>query len=341
MESEAGLIARYLSGECTPSERATVEQRIANDRPFAEEVELLRAAWAPQPEAAYDASKLWDRVAADTVNAPHIERTLPKPHLVRAAPARAAWLKYGIAAALVLAVGGAGALVALRPKPVQQAAAPAPMREVATRRAQRAEVYLSDGTRVVVGVASKLRFASTFGSTRDVYLEGQAYFDVAHDARPFTVHTPSGVARDIGTKFGVTAYGDDRRHKLEVVVEEGIVALRATETATDSVLLRANELGRVLHTGRIVSARGVDAKSRLAWTVGRLEFRNVLLKDAIPQIARWYDIELRTDSVLASFPITLTLTGERFDEATNVLTRALDARMTRRGNTYVLQQAGR
>src|SRR5213080_3916464 len=88
------------------------------------------------------------------------------------------------------------------------AQAPA-MREYATPRGRRAVLRLLDGTEITLNADSKLRAPVTFAARqRDVYLEGEAYFSVVHNAaRPFVVHTGSGAIRDIGTRFGVHAYG--------------------------------------------------------------------------------------------------------------------------------------
>ncbi len=338
---DAALLARYLSGECTSAERVQIEHRISADASYASEVEQLRAIWARKSAERYDPSALWTRVAASTVEKDQAPvKRVSRPGLRHATLTPSIpWRRVvPLAAALVLAVG---TLIWQRyePAPVSGPNQTIQQREVATRRAQRAEVYLSDGTRVVLGVASKIRFASPFGATRDVWLEGEAYFDVVHDeTRPFAVHTARGIARDIGTRFAVRAYPDDRAKDLEVVVEEGIVAL-GRDLHGDSVVLGASDVGRVTAKGKIETLRGVDVSGLLSWTDGKLEFRNTPLRDALPVLSRWYDVNLRAgDSTLAGYPITLSLTSERFSDAIEVITRALSARVERRGNEYILNQ---
>src|SRR5204863_7767682 len=87
-------------------------------------------------------------------------------------------------------------------------AAAGPVHEIATRRGQPATLRLPDGTRVDLGVASAIRYAPAYGGReRDVYLEGEAYFEVAPDPKtPFTVYAANAITRDRGTKFGVSAY---------------------------------------------------------------------------------------------------------------------------------------
>jgi len=72
------------------------------------------------------------------------------------------------------------------------------------------KVELSDGTIVHLNAFSRLRFPFSFdGKTREVYLEGEAYFDVATRAdQPFIVHTAATSVKVLGTSFNVNAYAD-------------------------------------------------------------------------------------------------------------------------------------
>src|SRR5437879_1594748 len=76
---------------------------------------------------------------------------------------------------------------------------------------------------------SRVRVPVAFGAReRDVYLEGEAYFSVVHDAaRSVVVHTTRSKVSDLGTKFGVHAYGDAPSERVAVV--EGAVALAIPE----------------------------------------------------------------------------------------------------------------
>ena len=84
--------------------------------------------------------------------------------------------------------------------------------ELVVPKGKRAHLQLSDGTRVWINSASVLRFPSAFGDTRDVFVEGEAYFEVAKDAnRPFIVHTDHFATRVLGTSFDVTTAPRGRR----------------------------------------------------------------------------------------------------------------------------------
>ena len=209
-----------------------------------------------------------------------------------------------------------------------------PLREFATRRGQRATLRLADGTRVELGVASAIRYASTFGRrARDVYLEGEAYFEVAPDPKkPFTVYAANAITRDRGTKFGVSAYPGASH--VEVVVVEGSVDLSGR-------VLGAADLGRLDRGGRVRVEHGVDPAARLGWRIGRLVFRNTPLREALPELGRWYDADLRLgDSALGDYPLTASWRGEPLDRVLDLITAALHIRVARRGSTILLYQGG-
>jgi ferric-dicitrate binding protein FerR (iron transport regulator) len=69
-------------------------------------------------------------------------------------------------------------------------------------------INLPDGSKVVLNANSKLEYPPGFSNnTREVYLDGEAYFDIAHDpGKPFIVHTGSISTRVLGTAFNINAY---------------------------------------------------------------------------------------------------------------------------------------
>jgi len=134
----------------------------------------------------------------------------------------------------------------------------------------RSEVPLADGTKIELNTDTRLR-AEVNANSRTVWLEnGEAYFDVAHDAtRPFVVH---GGTRDItvlGTKFSVRREGD----RVEVVVVEGRVRVDDLSASPDSTM--------VITRGDIAVSQGVVLKvthseehavDELSWRRGMLTF---------------------------------------------------------------------
>jgi transmembrane sensor len=155
-----------------------------------------------------------------------------------------------------------------------------------------------------------VRVAADFGaSRRDVYLDGEGYFEVVHDeTRPFTVYAGNTSVRDIGTAFSVRSYAADSA--VQVVVREGEVAVAGVGR------LRAGDIGRVSITGEVSVRRAVDVEPHLAWTSGRLTYTDAPLADVLADLRRWYgaDVEL-ADTAIMHLPFTGTLADTAPDEA--------------------------
>lgn len=315
---------RYLAGECTAEERERVERWMEAVPSNRRRVELLAGVISSDPVT--PRAEVWES----------IERQLDAPRKsfsIGAQPARSSLAKV---AGLLLVVGGgawAGRAI-LSPEP--EAASPAAaMRVVTTPPGQRASFRLPDGTSVMLGVASTLRHPAAFGAgRREVELAGEAYFEVVHDEnRTFAVRAGDILAEDLGTEFVVRAYREDSH--AQVVVREGKVALRAAsvQDASAQQVLLPGQLGRIEPSGKLVAERA-DTSAYFAWTEGRLVFDDVALRDALPQLSRWYDLEFRVaDSALGQVPLTATFRNQPTEDVLDLLAASLGMRQVRSGRT--------
>src|SRR2546426_3798011 len=317
---DLGALARYLDGSASPEDRAAVEAWIQTDPARRSAVGTLQAAWdtdARRLGAPYDVDAAWSRF-----------------EMRYGRPKRSGRWNVAIAAAVVAAVMGAGAAWWLGRNAQSVAQAPA-MREYATPRGRRAVLRLLDGTEITLNADSKLRAPVTFAARqRDVYLEGEAYFSVVHDAaRPFVVHTAGGAIQDIGTRFGVHAYDGAERERVAVV--EGAVALAGTP-------LRAGQVATLSRTGTIRVLRNARLADELAWTRGRLVFTNVPLEEVAERLGRWYDLDVRVaDPALARPPVTGSYGDEPVAQVLTLITAAVGARYEWQGRTVAISTTQR
>jgi transmembrane sensor len=337
---DAELLARYLAGDCTEAETAVVRRYLMahprEARVLARFYDGLDAA-ATRPRAPDTAASLQalrarlDAEPSGPAGAPAPSASPPSARPARppAPPARGrsrvATLAGSLAAAVVV-----GVAIGLR-----QRAAPTTgdtPRAYVTARGQRADVRLADGTRVRVAPSSRLRLASDYGAERrDVYLEGEAYFEVAHDARrPFTVFAGNASVRDLGTAYAVRSYAEDGA--VQVVVREGAVALSGVGP------LRAGDVARLAGNGAATVRRGVDVSALLGWTRGALAYRDAPLGAVLDDLRRWYDVDLRlADSTLGTLPYTGTLGTGAASDAAELLAATLGLRVRRDGPVVVLE----
>lgn len=209
-------------------------------------------------------------------------------------------------------------------------------RVYATAAGERADLHLTDGTRVILAPASRLTVLASYGTgQRAVTLDGEAFFAVRHDASvPFTVRAGRVVATDVGTSFDVAAYGGDTA--VRVAVTDGRVAL-ASGAAAATVPLIAGDLASVGARGVATVAHNADVMGLTHWTDGRLEFHNVPLRDALPALARWYGLDLVLgDSALGSVPLTASFRDEPVSEVLHIVAVTVGARVVHRETTTVL-----
>ena len=152
-------------------------------------------------------------------------------------------------------------------------------------------LQLADGTMVWLNADSKLSFPVAFtDSTRHIYLEGEAYFEVAHNGSPFIVTSGEMDIRVMGTSFNVSAYANDSNKKTTLVEGKVRVDLHNKNAVTREFLTPNKQA--VVSTGKsqIVIAE-VDASQYNSWVDGKLEFNNETLEDVLKKLARWYDFE--------------------------------------------------
>lgn len=153
-------------------------------------------------------------------------------------------------------------------------------------------VRLSDGTTVWLNSKSSLKYPVKFsGNTRDVTLEGEAYFEVSKNPHsPFTVKTKSGNITVLGTHFNVSAYQDDKN--FETTLAEGKVKISQISKAeeNESVVLKPGQQARVRNQAlRVVE---VDPFVYSAWKDGKFYFENENLKNILDKMERWYNFNV-------------------------------------------------
>lgn len=211
----------------------------------------------------------------------------------------------------------------------------------ATKIGARDSVKLSDGTRVILAPGSKLTVAAGYGaSTRDVTLEGAAFFEVEHDeAHPFTVHAKGAVIRDIGTAFTVKT---DEVGNVAVAVTHGVVAVGGgTTAAKSSVELRAGDRG-VVQGEQVAVSRGTVTDDDVSWTHGKLAYRDATLLELQADLRRWYGVELRFgDPTLAKRTMNIPFQADSAADVIKVISLALGVDAVTHGDTVTLQMPGR
>ncbi len=116
--------------------------------------------------------------------------------------------------------------------------------EIATKKGSKSFIKLPDGSKVWLNTDSKLSYMNfTVGKTREVRLEGEAFFDVAHDSsRPFIIHTGKINIKVLGTTFNVKNYPED--NELETSLIKGRIEVSLNSRPEDIIIL--NPRGKLI-----------------------------------------------------------------------------------------------
>jgi len=161
---------------------------------------------------------------------------------------------------------------------------------IATPRGGQYKVRLPDGTMVWLNAASSLKYPYPFDKNeRLVELRGEAYFEVAKDHhRPFRVNAIHQTVEVLGTHFNINAYIDEPA--LKTTLLEGSVKVKA---GNSQVFLRPGEQSKLNAINeQLVIDKNIDAEQSIAWKNEVFAFNNEDIKSVMRQISRWYDIDV-------------------------------------------------
>lgn len=161
---------------------------------------------------------------------------------------------------------------------------------------KRFELTLSDGTEVFLNSGTSLKFPVAFleGQERKVFLEGEAYFNVAHDAQhPFIVTTNEIGIRVLGTKFNLSAYKEDSN--VTTVLESGRVGILTNGETYDPNTLFVLDSGYSAlwdKESNQISVKKADVKQYTSWIDGKLIFRDEPFKNIRKILERQYNVTI-------------------------------------------------
>ena len=186
--------------------------------------------------------------------------------------------------------------------------------EISTRHGSRTTVTLPDGSVVFLNVSSKLTYDYGKEDSRQVVLEGEAFFDVFKDEqRPFIIHTKKMDITVLGTTFNVRAYEEDKtvetsliQGKVEVTIKGEVpekvilspnqkIVLFNEETQQPkivSVPVPANPDREVYRLEEVTMNPHDSLVAETAWKENCLVFNNERFADIALKMERWYDVQI-------------------------------------------------
>lgn len=164
---------------------------------------------------------------------------------------------------------------------------------------RRAKVSLQDGTEVWLNAGSRLVYPVVFdGKHREVFLEGEGYFDVAqNDRQPFFVYTSHLKTAVLGTEFNVNAYTDDEEET--VVLVKGSVKVRSDKGNGEQLLSPGYKAGYSIATHNM-RKENVHILEYTAWRDGRLVFEQAQLNHILKKLSRYFNVPITNQMNVSS-----------------------------------------
>lgn len=215
---------------------------------------------------------------------------------------------------------------------------------IAVQNGSRSHSMLPDGSTVWLNAGSKLFYDDNFsGATREVRLEGEAFFDVVKQPqRPFIVHTSGIDIKVLGTAFNVKSYPDDKT--VETTLYHGSVKIfRENESEKSAIILKPNEkviipkdaakannhlslknsnttVPQIIPASytltHIDSTKNENEQLETAWIYSRLEFKGDSFEEVARKMERWYNVTIFfTDEKVKQLSVTGSFEKETIEQA--------------------------
>ncbi|RAJ76651.1 FecR protein [Chitinophaga dinghuensis] len=320
------LLLKYLDNNCNDAEKAIVE------------------AYLQQPESNTVLSQLleerMEKDMADSMEMPVDKKQQQqwaasmRARMGRADKVNSLRMRYFIAAAAASVLLLAGLFTYFNNKP-QNRIVPLVLQQ--NKAGERKQIQLSDGSTIHLGAASQLQYPEQFtGATREITLTGEAFFEVATDAKhPFIIHTGNIATTVLGTSFKIAAF---EGQPLVVSVATGKVRVDDSNNGVVRQLA-------ILTAGKQVSwhqehalVEYIRAEDVANWQNGRLVFNNQTLQEIATTLERWYDVKISFNRPQkAKEKVTVTLfAGSALNTTLQILSAGNNFNYSRNGRDVII-----
>lgn len=328
------LVTRVLSGEATPFEKKKLQKWLSEDPKHLEFFKNIQSSWGYEPDQPYNTfffdyesglGRLRNKLDQQK-NVQQSEVKLLKKNIPARKKKSIERYSWAIAAVVLLAITVSVFSF------MQMGGQPGPLETYVTSSMEQRIITLPDGSVVRLNRDSKIDVrADQHAEVREVYLQGEAFFDVFRDPdRPFIIQTDDAAIEVLGTSFNVK-----EADGVLVAVKEGIVSLRNREHEEKSAArLVAGQLGVLSGNGQDVKIESENAniENYMSWMNGYLRFDSMPFDQVVQQLERIYGVEHQLDDpTIGSIQLTVYTEQMQEEEVLNTISLALDL-------TYVEQE---
>jgi transmembrane sensor len=282
-----GLLQQYLSKEISPAQKQALASLIAN----ATDEEQIRASleeifdqYQPEESLTTQNSEAYYNRILQQIKQPAVEKPKAIVPVHRVHFLQRSRVLIAAAAAVVLIAG----VIIFRLLPSRSAQQQAKNSTPAIEKKLNRNITLPDGSKVLLHAGSDLTYPPAFiGSTREVTLTGEAFFDVAHNAgQPFIIHSGNIKTTVLGTAFNIKAWPAET--EVTVTVTRGKVRVE-NETGVLGIITPDQQLS-VNTQNKQMKQETVDAEAAISWKKQEYTMDNVTFDEAITELQVRYGI---------------------------------------------------
>jgi ferric-dicitrate binding protein FerR (iron transport regulator) len=341
------LVSLKLSGEASAAEIAELENLLLQYPEFGMRTELLNGIWQAtsvstinkeasfnrhmqrlsnhlsEPVLQYDTEEIMEEAIIEEAR---------KPFPIR----RMVYWMSGIAASVLMAF-----LVFTKNSgnPAKDGIA---KNTVSTKRGSKSNIQLPDGTQVWLNADSKITYNEKFqGAIREVYLNGEAFFDVVRDeSRPFIIHANAIDVKVLGTSFNVRAYANEKNTETSLIHGSVEITLRCSPDKkiilkpSEKLIVQNEEVTLVggkakpidhskqplLTLSRVNFEKKDSSVIETLWVKNKLAFDGEAFEDIALKIERWFDVKVNiSGDKLRKTPFTAVFDGENLPQVMEAL----------------------
>ncbi len=201
------------------------------------------------------------------------------------------------------------------------------------------QITLSDGSRVWLNAGATLKYAKVFdGATREVYLNGEGYFDIEHDPKhPFIVHSGKLSTTVLGTAFNIKA---EESGRIKITVTRGKV--RVSKGQKNLGLLLPNQEFSYNTVNQTYQQYQIDANKVINWLPEELFFDNVTFEEATAILAQRFNvkIEFANEKIKQCRFSGTAIANNKIDDIIAVMCKFNNCTYHRKGNTITIDGNG-
>lgn len=305
------LLKKYRLGDCTEPERQLVEEWYSNlDRGYVVDVQdinsLEQKLWA-------NISTQIDQKESEIESVDYALKGIIRWSVLRK-----------IAAVLLIGLGFLGLQINQISKQVDS-------RGIIVN-PEFSTVFLSDGSIVKLKGDSKLEYPNIFiGNTREVNLDGEAFFDIAKDSiKPFIIYSSNITTKVLGTSFSIKAYKGDNAQEVEVVTGKVLVSVKQLSGISKEIILVPSQ--KIIFNQKsdsLIAINTIDSTPISQVIPPKLAFIEVPLQQIVSTLSDLYDKQIIIkNSAMGNCLITADLTEEPFEICLEILAKLVNATYT-------------